>query len=64
VHVLTADYILPAGIYGAALSVDNWDSAAWCGACLSVVGPKGNSIKIMVSGEVSLFSGCPLPIWF
>lgn len=45
----TADYTLPAGIYGAALSVDNWDSAAWCGACLSVVGPSGNSVKIMVS---------------
>ena len=45
----TADYTLPAGIYGAALSVDNWDSAAWCGACVSVVGPSGNSVKIMVS---------------
>lgn len=50
----TADYTLPAGIYGAALSVDNWDSAAWCGACLSVVGPSGNSVKIMVSREISL----------
>ena len=49
----TADYTLPAGIYGAALSVNNWDSATWCGACLSVVGPSGNSIKIMVSGEIS-----------
>lgn len=47
----TADYTLPAGIYGAALSVDNWNSAAWCGACLSVLGPSGNSIKIMVSGK-------------
>lgn len=45
----TADYTLPAGIYGAALSVDNWDSAALCGACLSVVGPGGKSVKIMVS---------------
>ncbi|GFF31118.1 expansin-YoaJ [Aspergillus udagawae] len=47
----TADYTLPAGIYGAALSVDNWDSAAWCGACLSVVGPRGNSIKIMIVNQ-------------
>jgi hypothetical protein len=45
----TADYTLPAGIYGAALSVDNWDNAALCGACLSVVGPGGKSVKIMVS---------------
>ncbi|RHZ53011.1 uncharacterized protein CDV56_107512 [Aspergillus thermomutatus] len=47
----TADYTLPAGIYGAALSVDNWDSAAWCGACLSVVGPSGNSVKIMIVNQ-------------
>ncbi|KAF7178180.1 hypothetical protein CNMCM7691_006852 [Aspergillus felis] len=47
----TADYSLPAGIYGAALSVDTWDSAAWCGACLSVVGPRGNSIKIMIVNQ-------------
>lgn len=51
----TADYTLPAGIYGAALSVNNWDSAAWCGACVSVVGPGGKSVKIMVSREIPLY---------
>jgi hypothetical protein len=50
----TADYTLPAGIYGAALSVNNWDSAAWCGACVSVVGPGGKSVKIMVSRKIPL----------
>ncbi|GLI82306.1 hypothetical protein PoHVEF18_010744 [Penicillium ochrochloron] len=47
----TADYTLPAGIYGAALSVDNWDNAALCGACLSVVGPGGKSVKIMIINQ-------------
>lgn len=41
-------YSLPPGIYGTALSVDNWDSALWCGACVSVT-YGGNSIKAMVS---------------
>lgn len=45
----TANYTLPSGLYGAALSVDNWDTAAWCGACVSVFGPDGKSVKLMVS---------------
>lgn len=44
-------YSLPPGIYGTALSVDNWDGAAWCGACVSVVGPSGNSIKAMIVNQ-------------
>lgn len=45
----TAGYTLPAGIYGAALSVDNWDTSAYCGACVSVTGQDGKSVKLMVS---------------
>ncbi|KAI7969123.1 hypothetical protein EIK77_006028 [Talaromyces pinophilus] len=33
----TAGYTLPMGIYGAALSVDNWDTSASCGACVSQI---------------------------
>ncbi|RMZ73284.1 Rare lipo A [Pyrenophora seminiperda CCB06] len=44
-------YTIPAGIYGTALSDFNWDSAANCGTCVSVTGPKGNSIKAMVVDE-------------
>ena len=40
---------LPAGVYGTALSIQNWDSAANCGACVSVTGPSGNKITAMVS---------------
>lgn len=45
----TAGYTLPAGVYGAALSVDNWDTSAYCGACVSVTGQDGKSVKLMVS---------------
>jgi hypothetical protein len=45
----TAGYTLPVGIYGAALSVDNWDTSASCGACVSVTGQDGKSVKLMVS---------------
>jgi hypothetical protein len=45
----TAGYTLPMGIYGAALSVDNWDTSASCGACVSVTGQDGKSVKLMVS---------------
>jgi hypothetical protein len=41
-------YTLPAGVYGTALSDSNWANAANCGACVSVKGPNGNSIKAMV----------------
>ncbi len=44
---LFSSYSLPSGIYGTALSGANWDSAALCGACLNVTGPKG-SIEVMV----------------
>ena len=37
---------LPAGVYGTASA--NWDNSAHCGACVSVKGPKGNSITAMV----------------
>lgn len=35
-------------MYGTALSGQNWDSSASCGACLRVTGPNGNSITAMV----------------
>jgi len=46
-----SNYTLPAGLFGTALSVDNWDSAEWCGACVSVTGPSGNSIKAMIVNQ-------------
>ncbi|KAJ5665330.1 uncharacterized protein N7477_007778 [Penicillium maclennaniae] len=41
-------YTLPSGLFGTALSVDQWNDAANCGACVSVTGPNGNSIKAMI----------------
>ncbi|KAF2184636.1 carbohydrate-binding module family 63 protein [Zopfia rhizophila CBS 207.26] len=41
-------YTIPSGILGTALSDSNWASAGNCGACVSVKGPDGNSIKAMV----------------
>lgn len=41
-------YTLPAGLFGTALSDSNWSTAAQCGRCVSVTGPKGNSITAMV----------------
>ncbi|KOS44413.1 hypothetical protein ACN38_g4644 [Penicillium nordicum] len=41
-------YTLPSHLFGAALSLQRWDDAAECGACVSVTGPKGNSIKAMI----------------
>ena len=39
---------LPSGIYGTALSANNWANSANCGACIQVTGPSGKSIKAMV----------------
>ncbi|KUJ14269.1 uncharacterized protein LY89DRAFT_649993 [Mollisia scopiformis] len=44
-------YTLPSGIFGTALSDSNWDTAANCGACVSVTGPSGNSITAMIVDE-------------
>ncbi|EAW12821.1 putative extracellular cellulase CelA/allergen Asp F7-like [Aspergillus clavatus NRRL 1] len=41
-------YKLPAGLFGTALSKARWSDAAECGACVSVTGPNGNSIKAMI----------------
>ncbi|KAI9929908.1 hypothetical protein ASPWEDRAFT_48111 [Aspergillus wentii DTO 134E9] len=41
-------YTLPSNVFGTALSVDQWDTAASCGACVSITGPSGNSIKAMI----------------
>lgn len=41
-------YTLPSHLYGTALSAQNWDSGANCGACLKVTGPNGSSITAMV----------------
>ncbi|RHZ48606.1 putative extracellular cellulase CelA/allergen Asp F7-like [Aspergillus thermomutatus] len=43
-----AGYTLPSGLFGTALSAARWDDAAQCGACVSVTGPNGNSIKAMI----------------
>ncbi|KAF2490317.1 rare lipo protein A, partial [Lophium mytilinum] len=50
-------YTLPSGIFGTALSDSNWDTAGNCGACISVTGPSGNSIKAMI---VDQCPGCGL----
>ncbi|KAJ5602965.1 hypothetical protein N7537_005921 [Penicillium hordei] len=41
-------YTIPSHLFGTALSLQRWDNAAECGACVSVTGPKGNSIKAMI----------------
>jgi thiamine monophosphate kinase len=41
-------YTIPSSLFGTALSDTNWDTAAQCGACVSVTGPSGNSITAMV----------------
>lgn len=41
-------YTLPSNLYGTALSAQNWDGSANCGACMRVTGPNGNSITAMV----------------
>jgi hypothetical protein len=41
-------YTLPSGLFGTAFSGAAWNNAAECGACVSVTGPKGNTIKAMV----------------
>jgi expansin len=49
-------YTLPSGILGTALSDSNWNNAAECGACVSVIGPSGNSIIAMVFSSLSPFN--------
>ncbi|KAF2205791.1 barwin-like endoglucanase [Delitschia confertaspora ATCC 74209] len=41
-------YSIPSGLFGTALSDFNWNSAGNCGACVSVTGPNGNSVKAMI----------------
>ncbi|EFQ26514.1 uncharacterized protein GLRG_01658 [Colletotrichum graminicola M1.001] len=44
-------YQIPSGLYGTAFSGQVWDSAAHCGACVKVTGPKGNSLVAMIVDE-------------
>ncbi|KAF3042193.1 hypothetical protein E8E12_009213 [Didymella heteroderae] len=44
-------YTIPSGLFGTALSDSNWANAGNCGACVSVTGPSGNSIKAMITDE-------------
>ena len=48
-NCLLTGYSLPANIYGTAYSGAAWNSAGMCGGCLNVVGPNGNTIRVMVS---------------
>ncbi|KAJ5353897.1 Expansin-like protein 1 [Penicillium brevicompactum] len=41
-------YSLPSTLFGTALSLARWDDAANCGRCVSVTGPKGNTVKAMI----------------
>ena len=47
-NCLLTGYSLPSGVFGTALSGARWASAAQCGACVSVTGPNGKTIKAMV----------------
>lgn len=47
-NCMFTSYSIPAGIYGTALAGPNWNSAAQCGACVWVTGPRGNSLKAMI----------------
>lgn len=47
-NCLLTGYSLPSDTFGTALSNARWDSAGKCGACVSVTGPNGNTIKAMV----------------
>lgn len=47
-NCLFTGYSLPSDTFGTALSNARWDSAGKCGACVSVKGPNGNTIKAMV----------------
>jgi len=44
-------YTLPSGLYGTALSSDNWERSGNCGRCAKVTGPSGNSIDVLVSSQ-------------
>ncbi|KAJ5933492.1 hypothetical protein N7454_005821 [Penicillium verhagenii] len=46
-----SDYTLPSSLFGTALSIDQWDNAANCGACVAVKGPNGETIKAMIVDE-------------
>ncbi|OJJ58249.1 hypothetical protein ASPSYDRAFT_204329 [Aspergillus sydowii CBS 593.65] len=46
-----SDYTIPSHLFGTAFSGEAWDNAAECGACVSVTGPSGNSIKAMIVDE-------------
>ncbi|BCS29837.1 putative extracellular cellulase CelA/allergen Asp F7-like [Aspergillus puulaauensis] len=46
-----SDYTIPSHLFGTAFSGKAWDNAAECGACVSVTGPSGNSIKAMIVDE-------------
>jgi expansin (peptidoglycan-binding protein) len=41
-------YTIPSNLYGTALSDANWDTAANCGACVSVTGPSGTKVTAMI----------------
>ncbi|KAI9040640.1 putative extracellular cellulase CelA/allergen Asp F7-like [Aspergillus affinis] len=41
-------YTIPSSLFGTALSQARWNDAASCGACVSVKGPDGNSVKAMI----------------
>ncbi|KAH1299827.1 hypothetical protein KXX11_006071 [Aspergillus fumigatus] len=41
-------YTLPSGLFGTAYSGAAWNNAAECGACVSVTGPNGKTIKAMI----------------
>ncbi|OHF01197.1 rare lipoprotein A [Colletotrichum orchidophilum] len=53
-NCLFSSYTLPSSVLGTALSYSDYNGN--CGTCLSVKGPKGNSIKVMVVDKCP--SGC------
>lgn len=47
-------YTYPTGVYGTALGLNMWDTAAQCGACVSITNKSGKKITAMVCGVVLL----------
>ena len=49
-------YTYPTGVYGTALGLNLWNTAAQCGACVSVTNASGKKITAMVSSPNHLKS--------
>lgn len=46
-NCMLTSYTIPAGTFGTAIAISNYDNSNMCGVCLNVKGPSG-SMKVMV----------------